>query len=335
MILLTLNIRGVGGSLKTASFRRLLSRTSPNIIFLQETMVNGQKSRSFLNQFHPNWLTSSQDSIGTSGGLAVSWDPSIFYLIPHLCSGGILLTGTCLWNNQHISLLNTYGPCTERKLFWDKVANRGLLDLANLIIAGDLNLTTSVGEVWGTSASTDPLASYFKNLFQAHALVDILPTVIVPTWRNGRAGSEAIKKRLDRVLISETLATLDGRIRSWVEYPFLSDHAPVLLQLETTLSPKAYPFKLNSSWLQEEKFNDIVKEVWTDPLYNTELEPQHRLVWKLKSLKSRIKQWARNYRQHNQARLLELEHNIQSLLLEDMSVGGHRDRTLTLTTPGV
>jgi hypothetical protein len=53
------------------------------------------------------------------------------------------------------------------------VANRGLLDLANLIIAGDLNLTTNAGEIWGSSASTDPLASYFNNLFQSHALVDI------------------------------------------------------------------------------------------------------------------------------------------------------------------
>jgi len=112
MILLTLNIKGVGGSLKTALLRRFLFRTLPNIIFLQETMVNGLKARSFLNQFHQNWLTTLANSIGTSGGLVVSWDPSVFELIPHLYSGGILLTGICLWNNKQISLLNTYGPCT-------------------------------------------------------------------------------------------------------------------------------------------------------------------------------------------------------------------------------
>jgi hypothetical protein len=138
-------------------------------------MVNGQKSRSFLNQFHPNWHTSSKSSIGTSGGLVVSLDPTIFYLVPYLCSGGILLTGTCLWNNQQISLLNIYGPCTESKQLWDKVVTRGILDYTNLIIAGDLNLTTSVGEVWGVSTSLDPLASYFTNIFLAHALVDIPP----------------------------------------------------------------------------------------------------------------------------------------------------------------
>jgi exonuclease III len=81
MIFLSLNIRGVGGTLKSTSFRRLLSRTSPDIIFLQETLVDGQKVRTFLNKFHPNWHTCSVNSLGTSGGLAVSWDPTKFDLI--------------------------------------------------------------------------------------------------------------------------------------------------------------------------------------------------------------------------------------------------------------
>ena len=141
------------------------------------------------------------------------------------------------------------------------MATRGILDYSKLIIVGDLNLTTSVGEVWGTTTYPDPLSSYIKNIFLAHALVDIPLTVIIPTWCNDRAVSKAIKKRLDMVLISEALATLDGRIQTWVDYPYLSDHAPILLQLDTTPSSKAYPFKMNPSWLQEENFNDIVKEV--------------------------------------------------------------------------
>jgi hypothetical protein len=47
-----------------------------------------------------------------------------------------------LENNKQICLLNVYGPCNERKYFWDQVAVRGLLATKNLIVAGDLNLTT-------------------------------------------------------------------------------------------------------------------------------------------------------------------------------------------------
>jgi hypothetical protein len=161
-------------------------------------------------------------------------------------------------------------------------------------------------------------------------LVDILPTIIVPTWHNGRSGSVAIKKRLDRVFVSESLATMDGRIRSWVEHPFVFYHAPVLLQLETSPIQKAHSFKLNSSWLQEDSFSAIVKEVWTDPLFHAEPAPQLRLVWKLKLFKTCIKQWARSHRHRIQARLSELELNIQHLLLLDTTVGALSDMNLSL-----
>jgi hypothetical protein len=93
MILLTLNIRGVGGPLKLASFRRLVFKTSPNLIFLQETLVSAEKARSFMNKIKPDWCVCAVSVVGTSGGLLVSWDPSFFDLVPYLCIGGIFLLG--------------------------------------------------------------------------------------------------------------------------------------------------------------------------------------------------------------------------------------------------
>jgi exonuclease III len=53
MILLSLNIRGIGGSLKAVVFRRVLDRVHPDIIFLQETLVEEHKARGFLQIFRP------------------------------------------------------------------------------------------------------------------------------------------------------------------------------------------------------------------------------------------------------------------------------------------
>jgi hypothetical protein len=92
------------------------------------------------------------------------------------------------------------------KYFWDRVADSGLLDGTNLIIVGDLNFTTNIGEIWGSSASMDPLTNYFTMLLQNHNLVDLPPAAIVPTWRNGRTGLDVISKRLDRFLLSADLA---------------------------------------------------------------------------------------------------------------------------------
>jgi hypothetical protein len=87
------------------------------------------------------------NSVGTSGSLMVSWDPNYFDLVPFLTCGGILLTGFCLESKRQITLLNVYRPCVERKLFWERLENYGLLTLKNLILARDLNLTLSSSEL--------------------------------------------------------------------------------------------------------------------------------------------------------------------------------------------
>jgi exonuclease III len=81
MLVLSLNIRGTGGTLKVASFRRLLDHIHPDIILLQETLVNEQRARDFIHLFRPTWFSSAVSSIGTSGGLLAAWDPLLFYLI--------------------------------------------------------------------------------------------------------------------------------------------------------------------------------------------------------------------------------------------------------------
>jgi exonuclease III len=64
MIFMSLNLRGIGGSLKAASFRRALETTHPNIVFLQETMVHEQKARSYMHKFRPSWVTCAVSSVG-------------------------------------------------------------------------------------------------------------------------------------------------------------------------------------------------------------------------------------------------------------------------------
>ena len=70
------------------------------------------------------------------------------------------------------------------------------------------------------------LAVYFKNLMLEHHLIDLVPIETVPNWRNGGSGRDSISKDLDRVIVSEILLNDVGRFRSWVEIPFVLDHAP-------------------------------------------------------------------------------------------------------------
>jgi endonuclease/exonuclease/phosphatase family metal-dependent hydrolase len=222
---------------------RLISKVKPDIIFLQETLVVEDKARQFMLKFVPSWYLCAVSLVGNSGGLLVTWDPNKFVMDPTLCGGGILLTGITLENHRVVNLLNVYGPCSERLLFWDRLVEKGLLAAKNLILAGDLNFTTGVDEVWGSTAQLDKHANYFKDMIKDQLLVDLVPDVLVPTWRNGRAGGAGITKRLDRFLVAEILLIDEGRYRSWVELPFISDHAPMIAQFD--LSQVQWPIRLS------------------------------------------------------------------------------------------
>jgi hypothetical protein len=64
MLLLSLNIRGIGGTLKEASVRRVLDQTRPDILFFQETLVSDVRARGFLQVIRPSWVSCSVSACG-------------------------------------------------------------------------------------------------------------------------------------------------------------------------------------------------------------------------------------------------------------------------------
>jgi len=83
------------------------------------------------------------------------------------------MSGKVIASQKHLSLLNVYGLCSDRRKFWDQMANNGLLSLDNLILAGYLNITLSSNEVWEGSDSFGSLAYYYRLLLQPKNLVDL------------------------------------------------------------------------------------------------------------------------------------------------------------------
>jgi hypothetical protein len=244
----------------------------------------------------------------------VAWDPSLFNFRAYLSCGGILILGRCLASKQDVALLNLYGPCVDKQSFWSNLDSSGLLSLPNLIIGGDLNLILSADESWGGSFLPGPTEALFKRIFDKNNLIDIRPNRLTPTWRNGRTGSAAIARRLDRFLVAESIVSSAMFPSSWVEFPFVSDHAPVLLQLRLQSLHPSPPFKFNHHWLASESYSDLVHLVWRDPHFLSELNPQRRLVWKLKTLKSKSREWFHEQRAVQKSTLTKLEADIKQLL---------------------
>jgi len=122
--------------------------------------------------------------------------------------------------------------------------------------------------------------------------------------------------------VSENLLSSVDIYRSWGEYPFVSDHAPVIIQLEISPIFKAYPFKFNSQWLVDQDFTGLVHNLWKEPKFLIESGKQKRMVWKLKELKFKTKQWAKSRTIKENSHLVQIELDIKNLL--QPSSGGLR-----------
>jgi hypothetical protein len=188
-----------------ASMHRILYKTTPHVIFLQETLTYDVKARDFMFLLKLDWMSCVVSSIGNSGGLLVSWDPCFFVLSLVLTCGSILLTGSSLVDKRRLTLLNVYGPCMDHKTIWKKIADKGLLAHIDLILVGDLKFTLNFDDILGTTTLLDPLAPFFEDLFENSPLVGMAPTELVPMWRNGRNGESRISKIIDRFYVAEDL----------------------------------------------------------------------------------------------------------------------------------
>ena len=58
-------------------------------------------------------------------------------------------------SRKHFFILNLYGPFYDRKDFWDNKS--GALDILDLILGGNFNLTLSSKKTWGKDARGDSL----------------------------------------------------------------------------------------------------------------------------------------------------------------------------------
>jgi hypothetical protein len=173
----------------------------------------------------------AMDPNGRSGGLLVGWNPVLAEFNALGTNAGIFLEGRFKNTAEKVKLLNCYAPYKDRERFWQPIVDSGLLKEPRLIIGGDLNFTLSSREIWGSLARADPLSDYFLNLLQDSGLVDLAPSHLTPTWRNGRTGKAGITKHLDRFLLDGNLLTSQNSLKSWTINSDISDHNPICLQL--------------------------------------------------------------------------------------------------------
>ena len=79
MLILSYNVKGLGGAPELATLRRLLDLKKPKVVALQETMSEGGVSREALKTCLRDWQMETLDAKGHSGGMVTTWSPDIIF----------------------------------------------------------------------------------------------------------------------------------------------------------------------------------------------------------------------------------------------------------------
>jgi hypothetical protein len=127
-------------------------------------------------------------------------------------------------------------------------------------------------------------------------------------------GTSRHSQKTRPVLVAEDLLLPSYNVCAWVNLPFLSDHAPICLQIGDGRFGVGQPFKFNPQWMREDSFNNLVKLVWSDTTLTAPGDAQGNIVRKFSRLKALTIHWLKEKKEMEQADLNRIEQELEDLL---------------------
>ena len=199
----------------------------------------------------------------------------------------------------------------------DESKDEFLAELANYcshrmpyIVGGDFNILRHSGE-----KNKKMMASQYVDRFNAIINNLCLREIFVEggmfTWSNNQA--HPTLEKLDRILISYEwedlflLVTVRRLVRD------VSDHNPLLMSTNSSQpqSPKPREFRFEMSWMANEEFLPLVKQIWQNPVKSS--DPIDVLNIKLKQFKKFFKGWGSDKFGHTKKRKKVIKDELASI----------------------
>ncbi|GLT59702.1 hypothetical protein SLA2020_325070 [Shorea laevis] len=310
MILLSINIRGLGGIGKKKEIRDLVIREKVDVLLIQETkmeQVDNCLCRMVWGTDDFEWI--AQAANGAFGGILIIWNSRVFRKLSSFEGTGFLgVFG--MWGDYNIPcyFVNVYSSCdlAQKRCLWEILSDLVTSKKGNWCIAGDFNAIRNSQERKGDTSVRRELRE-FNDFIETTGLVDLPMIGRKFTWYqpNGQSMS-----RLDRFLFSSEWMRNWTDLKQWGLMRSVSDHCPVMVKNEAcNWGPK--PFKLYNVWLQNPSFREMVESQWN----NSDIRGWGGYVVKekLKLLKNCVKEWTRAQEQGVDKQIEEAKAEIAKL----------------------
>jgi hypothetical protein len=346
MNVLAWNCRGLGNVKAVPCIKDLVRVYKPDIVILSETLCNNNKishlkySIGFDNHF-------SVDCIGRSGGIAILWRNSAHCSILNYSQNFINMSITDITRGSwRLTAFYGYPEHGRRRDSWDLLRSLSSMSDEPWCVIGDFNDHLSPADKRGGPDRPPWLIRGFQDAVNDCSLCDLPLTGYQYTWFKSIGTNQAKEARLDRALVTVSWHDLFPQATLQTLVAPMSDHTPLLLQMEPVpwRKPQAN-FRFNNSWLLEPDLAHTVKNGW-------QFYPSNNIITKLNYCVEDIKAWSKANHPHFHQRkqqlqahiealrvnqtdaedpqLLELHNNLATLLLQEDSYWKQRSKTYWL-----
>jgi hypothetical protein len=209
MIVLSMNIRGLGSRVKKRKIRELVCSESVDFLALQETKIEVIEQ----SLIHAMWGSDDCDwfhlpAVGNSGGILSIWRKSLYSVVFSFTGCGFV--GVCLdvvQDQSRCYVLNVYAKCnlSDKRCLWREVimSKRGFGG-AFWCVVGDFNSVRGTGERRGSR--NEAMLSQSREMIEFDNFLEELELSDMPligrrfTWVHPNG---VTMSRLDRILLSE------------------------------------------------------------------------------------------------------------------------------------
>jgi len=123
MIIVNLNIRGLGGSTKARYMRQIIEREGADFVCVQETKskeLSDARCFSLWGDNKVGWIHNKGDD--GSGSLLSMWHKEVFDYESHLMETGfIIIYDQYIKTSSRCAVVNVYSPCSlnGKKTLWE------------------------------------------------------------------------------------------------------------------------------------------------------------------------------------------------------------------------
>ncbi|XP_031378431.1 uncharacterized protein LOC116193821 [Punica granatum] len=265
MNLLVWNCRGAANANFRRSLGDLISTNHPDIVVLTETRLSGDRATQTASQFPFDGFFSTETR-GLFGGIWIMWRTDHVQLdISSSTEHKVHVVARV--NHPNSSSWHLYAiyasPCPrEREILWHNLCNVAESVNTPWVVLEDFNEVASSIEKFGGQAVNVNRVLAFNAMLDRCSLTDLGYTGPRFTWTNLRSSSSLIMERLDRVVanLSWHLLFLEAMVQYLPRTH--SDHRPILLKLNPTMSTMNRPFRFESIWLSHIGFKNLVRNSW-------------------------------------------------------------------------